>query len=90
LSVIFERMPGGTEEAAHRHQRAQQFFYVLKGRLVIQVGPDAISVASGEGLEILPGVIHQVRNPARAPAEFLVISAPPSHGDREDIAHPTP
>lgn len=25
---------------------------------------------------------HQVRNPSSTPARFLVISQPPSHGDR--------
>lgn len=29
LSIIEERMPSGTAEVRHFHQRAQQFFYIL-------------------------------------------------------------
>ena len=36
----------------------------------------------GEGLHVAPGEMHRVVNAAETPAQFLVISAPPSHGDR--------
>ena len=37
---------------------------------------------AGDGLEIAPTLAHQVTSGAE-PAEFLVVSQPPSHGDRE-------
>ena len=33
-SVIEERMPPGTSEVAHFHERSRQFFYVLSGTSV--------------------------------------------------------
>jgi quercetin dioxygenase-like cupin family protein len=82
LSVIEERMPPGTRELRHRHPRARQFFYVLRGRLAVEVEGRTHALGAGEGLEIPPGAAHEVRNDADAPAEFLVVSQPPSHGDR--------
>jgi mannose-6-phosphate isomerase-like protein (cupin superfamily) len=84
LSVIEELMPPGTAESRHHHERAQQFFYILSGELLIQIEEETTLVHAGSGIRILPGVRHQVRNPASMPTRFLVISQPPSHGDRVD------
>ncbi len=83
LSVIQERMPPGTQEARHSHARARQFFYVLAGRLHVEVGGTVHAIEAGVGLEIAPGAPHQVINRGGKDAEFLVISQPPSHGDRD-------
>jgi len=83
LSVIEERMPPRTEEVRHRHARSRQFFFVLDGVLSIEVEGAAHSMTPGTGLEVPPGHAHQVHNNADHPVRFLVISQPPSHGDRE-------
>ncbi|MBZ0090463.1 MAG: cupin domain-containing protein [Thermoanaerobaculia bacterium] len=82
LSVIRERMPAGTAEVRHFHRRAQQFFYLLAGRLTIEIEGQEHELAPGQGLHVPAAVPHQVFNRAESPAEFLVISQPPSHGDR--------
>jgi methyltransferase (TIGR00027 family) len=84
LSVIQERMPAGTSEVRHRHRQALQFFYVLGGSLEIEVDGDVRTVAAGSGLEVPAGLPHQVFNRGSETAEFLLISQPPSHGDRVD------
>lgn len=83
LSVIQERMPPGTSERRHVHRRARQFFYVLRGALRIEVDGVAHAVGAGAGIELAPGLAHQVANASDGDTEFLVISQPPSHGDRE-------
>lgn len=82
LSVIEECMPPGTAEVRHYHQKAQQFFYILSGEAVMEIEGQSKRLASGEGIHILPGSRHQICNPSSAPVRFLVISHPPSHGDR--------
>jgi quercetin dioxygenase-like cupin family protein len=82
LSVIEERMPPAAREVRHRHLRARQFFYVLAGELTMDVEGMNHRLPAGAGLEIPPGVAHQARNESDSDAEFLVVSAPPSHGDR--------
>jgi len=82
LSVIEEQMPAGTAEVLHYHGRAQQFFFVLSGEAVMEVEGCETRLSAREGLRILPGVRHQIRNVSNDPVQFLVISQPPSHGDR--------
>ncbi len=82
LSVIRERMPPGTAEVRHFHRRAQQFFFLLVGALTIEIEGVERALAPGQGLAVPAGAAHQVFNRGGSPAEFLVVSQPPSHGDR--------
>jgi mannose-6-phosphate isomerase-like protein (cupin superfamily) len=82
LSVIEERMPPGTSEVRHFHNKANQFFYVLRGSLAIEVSGNESTLNSGQGLYIGAGEPHQVRNRGDVDAEFLVVSNPPSQEDR--------
>ncbi|MEQ1717554.1 MAG: cupin domain-containing protein, partial [Hyphomicrobium sp.] len=82
LSVIHERMPAGTSETRHYHERARQFFFVLSGELTMERAGTRHAIAAGHGLEIRPGARHQAINASSADVEFLVISAPTTRGDR--------
>jgi mannose-6-phosphate isomerase-like protein (cupin superfamily) len=84
LSVIEERMPPGTAERRHLHDRARQFFYVLAGELTLEVEGVTHRLGIGEGLEVAPRQPHQAFNRSEDDVRFLVISQPPSHGDRSD------
>lgn len=84
LSVIQERMPPGTAEVCHFHHHAQQFFYVLAGEAVMEANGHSTVLAAGEGMWILAGTSHQIRNDSADEVHFLVISQPSSHGDREN------
>ena len=88
LSVIEERMPPGTREARHWHARARQFFYVLSGTLTLEVEGVTHSLAARTGIELPQGTAHQAINETTSDVEFLVISEPPSHGDRHDTEVP--
>jgi mannose-6-phosphate isomerase-like protein (cupin superfamily) len=82
LSVIQERMPPGTSEVRHAHAHARQFFFVLAGAATIEVAGKREQLAVGDGVEIGPGVPHQIFNCSDRDVEFLVISQPPAQGDR--------
>ncbi len=82
LSVIEEQMPAGASEVRHYHVSSQQFFFVLSGEAVMEVDGCEMRLAVCEGLRILAGVPHRIRNDSRDPVRFLVISQPSSHGDR--------
>jgi len=84
LSVIQERMPTNTAELRHFHHHAQQFFYVLAGQAVMDVDGRRFVLCAGEGMWIRAGTPHQMRNDSGDEVHFLVISQPPSHGDREN------
>jgi mannose-6-phosphate isomerase-like protein (cupin superfamily) len=82
LSVIQERMPPKTSEVAHFHTRSRQFFYVISGTLSILLAGKLHRLAAEQGLEVAPKVTHRVLNESGADVRFIVISTPPSHGDR--------
>ncbi len=82
LSVIEERMPPGASEVRHFHRSAQQFFFVLSGQATMETDGKQIVLAAGQGVAIAPGAPHQFLNHSEEPVRFLVISQPPSHGDR--------
>lgn len=75
-------MPPGTEEVKHKHEFAQQFFFILKGEATFWVEEEQLIVKAGEGIHVLPGKVHKIKNETEEEIEFLVISEPHSHGDR--------
>jgi mannose-6-phosphate isomerase-like protein (cupin superfamily) len=82
MSVIQERMPPGTEETRHYHERARQFFFVLTGVATMEIAGQTVELHPQEGIEVPPGVPHQMQNRSTQPVEFLVISQPFAQGDR--------
>lgn len=84
LSVIEERVPPGGGERRHRHRVARQFFYVLAGEARIEVEGVVHRLRPGTGLHVAPGQAHELGNAGSEDLLFLVVSAPRSHGDRED------
>ncbi len=82
LSVIQERVPAGSGEVTHLHRRAHQFFFILEGEGTMVLDEEEVTLAKGSGMEIRPGVRHRFCNRTSDDVVFLVVSAPPSHGDR--------
>jgi mannose-6-phosphate isomerase-like protein (cupin superfamily) len=89
LSVIRERVPPGAGEARHRHHRAEQVFIVVSGELLIEVEGTAATLRAGDALEVHAGTAHRVSNPGSADAWFLVVSAPSTRNDRENLDEPS-
>lgn len=85
LSVIHERMPPGTREVRHYHEKSRQFFFVLSGKAVLEVAGVRHELTRQEGVEVPPGVAHQMKNEGLDDVEFLVISQPTTRGDRLHI-----
>ena len=85
LSVIRERVPMGASEARHLHTKAEQFFYVLSGIATLEVSGSRYTLHPNEGFHIPAGTAHTLSNEHEQDLEFLVISVPPSHGDRVNV-----
>ena len=85
LSIIAEKMPPHTCETAHYHNKSRQFFYILSGEAVMRFGQEDVVLEAGSGIEIDPLEIHQMINLTDRELEFVMISMPPSHGDKVDI-----
>lgn len=78
MSVIQERVPPGKTEVRHAHRYARQFFFILEGEATIALDERHIRLTKHEGMKIM----HQLRTESPDDIVFLVISVPPSHGDR--------
>lgn len=83
LSVIVEKMPPNTFEDAHFHRKARQLFYILSGEAEMKLRDGTITLEAGMGVEIEPMEVYQMTNVSDRSVEFIVVSAPKSHGDKE-------
>lgn len=85
LSVKQEKMPAGTAEKLHFHERAEQVFYILKGEAVLYINNKKFLVKAGESISIQPESEHFISNESDDEVEFLVISSLSTHNDRIEI-----
>ena len=82
LSVKQEHMPQQTAEALHYHEKAQQFFFILKGIATFEVEGKSFTVKANEGLHIYPGAKHRITNNSNEELEFILSSQPSTSNDR--------
>ena len=87
LSVIHERIPPGRGEVPHYHTRSGQLFYVLEGRVEIELARQKLQLVAGDSLEIAPMQHHCITNTSDADAHFLVISSPSTANDRVNLGN---
>lgn len=85
LSVIQERVPPSCGEVRHYHAKARQYFFVLKGRALLEFSDHVVSFGAGEGVHVPPGVPHRFANVGSETVEFLVVSSPTTVGDRTNL-----
>jgi len=82
LSVKQERMPQQTAETLHYHEKAQQFFFILKGIATFEVEGKLFTVKANEGFYINPGTKHRIANNSNEDLEFILSSQPSTKTDR--------
>lgn len=82
LSVKQERMPAGAAEQLHYHQKARQFFFILKGSATFEVEGQTIEAAVGEGVSVMPPDKHRIINHTAEELEFILCTQPSAAADR--------
>jgi mannose-6-phosphate isomerase-like protein (cupin superfamily) len=88
LSVKQERMPQQTAEALHYHEKAQQFFFILKGIATFEADGKLFTVNANEGFHIQPGIKHRIANNSDEELEFILSSQPSTNKDRFNAPSP--
>ena len=86
LSVKQERMRAGAAEQLHYHERAQQFFFILKGTATFEIDGELIEVNEQEGIEIKKGTKHRISNNTNGDLEFILSSQPSTQNDRINLS----
>jgi mannose-6-phosphate isomerase-like protein (cupin superfamily) len=82
ISVKQEKMPPGAFETMHYHNKAEQFFYILKGIAEVEVDNKLFQINIGEGLHIKSGIPHRIFNSGNVDLEFILCSTPSTVNDR--------
>ena len=82
LSVKQELMPVGTKEQLHSHEKAQQFFFILKGTATFYLDGKKETVSAQQGITIVAKTKHYIANESNTELEFLVTSQPSTNNDR--------
>jgi transcriptional regulator with XRE-family HTH domain len=80
MEVILARLPpgGATGAEASRHRDAEELVVVLKGAVVVQVGPDRFQLGPGDSISFRSAEPHTVASRNDAEAEVLRISSTPT------------
>ena len=86
LSIKQERMPSGSFEQLHYHERSQQFFFILKGVATIEIEGKLVNVNEQEGIHIEAGQKHRIMNQEVGDLEFILSSQPSTNHDRINIS----
>jgi mannose-6-phosphate isomerase-like protein (cupin superfamily) len=50
----------------HKHDREDEFFYVVDGRLMVDLKDQTFELTSRQGLMVPRGVLHRTRSPERS------------------------
>jgi mannose-6-phosphate isomerase-like protein (cupin superfamily) len=85
LSVIQESVPSGCAEIRHYHEHSEQFFYVLSGVATLELDGTTHQLGANQGLHVPALMAHQLSNSNAETLVFIVVSTPPSHGDRISV-----
>jgi mannose-6-phosphate isomerase-like protein (cupin superfamily) len=85
MSVKQERIPPNTAEALHYHEKATQFFFILKGTAIFTIDGAVKVLTENQGIEIQPGQKHRISNHSEADLEFTLYSHPSTKNDRINV-----
>jgi transcriptional regulator with XRE-family HTH domain len=78
--VVAELDPGGsTGDDAYSHGDSEEVFYVLSGRVRLQLGDDAFELGAGDSVQYRSSTPHRIVNDGNEPAEVMFVVSPPSY-----------
>ncbi len=78
LSIKLEQMPCHTAEEKHFHKLANQFFFILQGEAIFELGHTRKIVGPQQGILVEKGTKHRILNESDKSLEFLLVSQPPA------------
>lgn len=65
--------PQTKHKGVEYHHEGEEFIYVLKGALTVQVGDNLTKLKPGESIQFNSALHHKLDNPADEPTELLVV-----------------
>jgi mannose-6-phosphate isomerase-like protein (cupin superfamily) len=74
-SLAEATIPAGGGTRLHWHRDSEEFYFILSGSGVMEIGGETREVGEGDAILIPAGAWHQIR--ATTPLRFLCCCAPP-------------
>lgn len=74
--VGYVRTEPGVRSGWHHHGETDTYFYVLRGRIEFEFGPDGarrVSVGPGDFAHMPPGLVHREGTTPDEPAELVLV-----------------
>lgn len=65
----------------HKHDEEDEFFFVLEGRLLVDVGEETVTLDAHQGYAVPRGVVHRTRAPGRTAVLMVEKSSVQPTGD---------
>ena len=76
---VAEFDPGGsTGDEPYAHGDSEEVFFVVRGRVALQLGDDVFALAAGDSVQYRSSTPHRVSNGGEERAEVLFMISPPS------------
>lgn len=85
VSIKQELMPPGTKEKCHYHEKASQYFYILKGIATFDIEGVIVEAGVQKLVEIKPLQKHLICNKGEEDLEFVLFSSPSTSNDRINV-----
>lgn len=85
LAVKQELMPPDTAEKMHYHERATQFFFILKGRAKFIIDGEDVELREQQAIQVNPMQKHFIANHQNTDLEFILYSYPTTKNDRIEL-----
>jgi mannose-6-phosphate isomerase-like protein (cupin superfamily) len=75
-SLAEARLPAGASTQEHYHPRAEEIYFITKGRGRMRIEGELRAVQVGDAIAIPPGQRHKLWNTGRRPLHLLCCCAP--------------
>jgi len=90
LSLAEATVAPGAATYRHRHEVAEEIYYVLAGEGVVEVAARVIPVQPGQAVLIPAGAEHCARNLGATPLVILCACSPPYQHEDTTLTEPLP
>ncbi len=77
MSLAEALVPPGAMTFLHVHNTAEEIYYISSGKGVMTLGREMFEVREGDGILIVPGTPHCIRNTGNRDLRILCCCCPP-------------
>lgn len=78
MEPVLMVLHGGSKTDDDFPHEGEEFGFVIKGEIVLNLGKRKVTVKKGESFYFVPKSVHSIYNKKDADAEFIWVSSPPS------------